>query len=40
MVLIKSLLTGALFDRFKILNDDLNEGDKDRECYSCLKLMI
>ena len=32
-------LTGALYD-FKLLYVDLNEGDKVRGCYSCLKWMI
>ena len=40
MVLIKSFLTEALYDRSKLIFGTLNEGDKVRECYSCLKLMI
>ena len=40
MVLIKSFLTGALYDHSKLRSVHLNEGDKVRECYSCLKLLI
>ena len=40
MVLIKSFLTGVLHGCFKLIYQYLNEGDKVRECYSCLKLMV
>ena len=39
MLLIRSFLTGFLYDCFN-LYAYLNEGDKVRECYSCLKMMI
>ena len=39
-ILIKSFLTGVLYDRFKLIHAYLNEGDKVRECYSCLKTVI
>ena len=39
MLLIKSFLTEALYDRFKLIYGYSNEGDKVRECYSYLKLM-
>ena len=47
-ILIKSFITGVLYDYFSIhftLYDFficayLNEGDKVRECYGCLKMMI
>ena len=29
-----------LYDRFKFIYAYLNEGNKIRECYSCLKMMI
>ena len=40
MILIKSFLTGVLYDCLKLIYACLNEGDKVRECYSCLKMMI
>ena len=40
MILIKSFLTGVLCDWVKLIYPCLNEGDKVRECYSCLKMMI
>ena len=40
MVLIKSLLTGALCDRSKLVYGYLNEVNKACKCYSCLKLMV
>ena len=36
----KSFLTRVLNDCFKLIYAYLNEGDKVRECYSCLKMMI
>ena len=38
MILIKSFFTGVLYDCFKLIYLYLNEGDKVRECYSCLKI--
>ena len=38
MMLIKSLLTGILYD--SKLYPYLNDVDKVRECYSCLKMII
>ena len=40
MVLIKSFPTKASYDRSKFTYMYLNEGDKIRECHSCLKVMI
>ena len=40
MILIKSFLTGVLNDCFQLINVYLNEEDKVRKCYSCLKVMI
>ena len=40
MILIKSFLTGVLYDCFKLIYAYLNEGDKVRECYSCLKMIV
>ena len=40
MILIKSFLTRVLYDCFKLICVYLNEGDKVRECYSCLKTVI
>ena len=41
MILIKSFGQGFfLYDRFKFIYAYLNEGNKIRECYSCLKMMI
>ena len=31
------LLNRVLYDRFKLIYAYLNEGDKVRKCYSCLK---
>ena len=40
MILIKSFLTGVLYDCFKLIYAYLNEGHKIREYYSCLKLIV
>ena len=40
MVLVKSFLTEALYDCFKLIYVDLDKGDKICDYYSCLKLMI
>ena len=40
MILIKSFLTGVLYDCFKLIYAYLNKGYNVRECYSCLKMMI
>ena len=40
MILIKSFLTGISYDRFKLIYANLNDGDKVRECYSPLILMM
>ena len=40
IVLIKSLLAWASYVRSKLIYGHLNEEDKVRECYSCLKMMI
>ena len=40
MILIKSYLTGVFYVCFKLIYAYLNEGDKVRECYSCLKMMM
>ena len=40
MILIKSFLAGALHDCSKHKYAYLNEGDKVRECYNFLKVMI
>ena len=40
MILIKSFLTGVLYDSFKLIYAYLNEADKVRECYNCLKMMM
>ena len=40
MILIKSFLAGVLYDCFKLIYAYLNEGDKFRESYSRLKMMI
>ena len=39
-MLIKSFLTGVLYDRFKLIYAYLMEGDKVCVCYSCLKMVI
>ena len=33
-------LNKVLYDCFELIYAYLNEGDKDGECYSCLKMMI
>ena len=33
-------ITRVLYDRFKLVYAYLSEGEKVRECYSCLKMMI
>ena len=40
MILIKSFLTGVLYDCFKLMSVYVNEGDKVCGCYSCLKMII
>ena len=40
MVLISYFLTGVLYDRSKPIYEYLNDGDKIRDCYSCLQLTI
>ena len=40
MILIKSFLTGVLHDCFKLIYMYLNEVDKVRKCYSCLKMIV
>ena len=40
MILVKSYLTEVLHDCFKLAYANVNEGDKVRKCYSCLKLMM
>ena len=40
MILIKSFLTGVLYDCFKLMEGYLNQEDKIRKCYYCLKIMI
>ena len=40
MILITSFLTIILYNCFKLEYTYLNEGDKVRECYSCLNMMI
>ena len=39
MILIKSFLTGVLYDYFKLIYAYLNEGRKVHECYSCFKMI-
>ena len=40
MILVKSFLTGILYDCFKIIYASINEGDKVRGCYSCSKMIV
>ena len=40
MLLIKSFLIEALYNRSKLVYGYSNEEDKVRECYNCLKLII
>ena len=40
MILIKSFLTGYLYDCFKLIYTYLNKGDKVYECYNCLKMIL
>ena len=40
MILIKSFLTGILYDCFKLIYAYLNERDEVHECYSCLKMIV
>ena len=40
IILIKSFLSGVLYDCFKVIYTYLNEGDKVCVCYSCLKMVI
>ena len=40
MILIKAFLKGVLYDCFKLIYAYLNEGDKVREYYSCLKMIV
>ena len=39
MILIKSFLAGTFYDCFKLIYAYLNEGDKVRKRYSCLKII-
>ena len=39
MILIKSFFTGDLYDLFKLIHGNLNQGNKFHECYSTLKLI-
>ena len=40
MILIKSFLTGVLYDCLKLIYAYLREGNKFCECYSCSKIII
>ena len=40
MDLIKSFLTGVLYDYFNLIFVFLNEEDKAQECCSCFKLIM
>ena len=40
MVLIKSYFTETLSDCSKLTYVYWNYGDQDRDCYSCLNLMV
>ena len=40
MILIKPFITGVLHDCSKLIYAYLNEENKIRECYSCLKMMM
>ena len=40
MILIKPFITGVLYDYFKLICAHINEGDKIRECYSCVKMIV
>ena len=40
MIPVKSFLTGALYDSFKLIYAYLSEGDKVHECCSCFKMMM
>ena len=40
MILVKSFLTGASYDYFRLIHVYLNEGDKIRECYRCFKMIM
>ena len=40
MILIKSFLTEVSYNCFKLIYAYLNEGDKVREYYSCLKMIV
>ena len=39
-MLIKSFLTGVLYDRFKLIYAYLKEEDKICVCYTCLKMVM
>ena len=39
MILIKSFLTGVLYDCFKLIYTYLNKGKKVRQCNGCLKMI-
>ena len=40
MILVKSFLTRVSYDCFKVMYAYLNEGDKVRECYRYLKMIV
>ena len=40
MILIRPFLTGALYDRSKLVYGYSNEADKVHECYNCLKSLL
>ena len=40
MILLKPFLTEVLYDCSKLIYVYLNEGDKVREYYSCLKMIV
>ena len=40
MIVVRSFLARALYDCFKVIYMYLNEADKVRHYYSCLKMMI
>ena len=39
VILLKSILTGVLYDCLKLISVYLHEGDKIRKCQSCSDLM-
>ena len=40
MILNVQISTGALYDCFELIYTYLNEGDRVRECYSYLKMIM